>query len=121
MRWTICLQRWPIIAVERRVKDGAGDTACLADVVDGHVVISDALDDLFATLANNCAKAGIIDTEEPPDLLSRIATDLVCHELYVWCSQKGNFSLRARARQYAEVAYHVKPEYRMPAEQRDAL
>ena len=56
-----------------------------------------------------------------PDLLSRIATDLVCHELYVWCSQKGNFSLRARARQYAEVAYHVKPEYRMPAEQRDAL
>lgn len=42
-----------------------------------------ALDDLFATLANNCAKAGIIDTEEPPDLLSRIATDLVCHELYV--------------------------------------
>lgn len=27
----------------------------------------------------------------------------------------------ARARQYAEVAYHVKPEYRMPAEQRDAL
>lgn len=60
-----------------------------------------ALDDLFATLANNCAKAGIIDTEEPPDLLSRIATDLVCHELYVWCSQKGNFSLRARARQYA--------------------
>ena len=41
-----------------------------------------ALDDLFATLANNCAKAGIIDTEEPPDLLSRIATDLVCHELY---------------------------------------
>lgn len=56
-----------------------------------------ALDDLFATLANNCAKAGIIDTEEPPDLLSRIATDLVCHELYVWCSQKGNFSLRARA------------------------
>lgn len=56
-----------------------------------------ALDDLFATLATNCAKSGIIDTEEPPDLLSRIATDLVCHELYVWCSQKGNFSLRARA------------------------
>ena len=80
-----------------------------------------ALDDLFATLATNCAKSGIIDTEEPPDLLSRIATDLVCHELYVWCSQKGNFSLRARARQYAEVAYHVKPEYRMPVEQRNAL
>ena len=80
-----------------------------------------ALDDLFATLANNCAKAGIIDTEEPPDLLSRIATDLICHELYVWSSQKGNFSLRARARQYSEIAYHVKPEYRMPAEQRNAL
>ena len=80
-----------------------------------------ALDDLFATLAYYCAKAGIIDTEEPPDLLSRIATDLICHELYVWSSQKGNFSLRARARQYAEIAYHVKPEYRMPAEQRNAL
>lgn len=80
-----------------------------------------ALDDLFATLATNCAKSGIIDSKEPPDLLSRIATDLICHELYVWSSQKGNFSLRARARQYAEIAYHVKPEYRMPAEQRDAL
>ena len=56
-----------------------------------------ALDDLFATLATNCAKSGIIDSKEPPDLLSRIATDLICHELYVWSSQKGNFSLRARA------------------------
>lgn len=34
-----------------------------------------ALDDLFATLATNCAKSGIIDSKEPPDLLSRIATD----------------------------------------------
>ena len=68
-----------------------------------------ALDDLFATLAKNCAKNGIIETEEPPELLSRIATDLILHELYVWCSQDGNFSLRERARQYAEVAYHVKP------------
>ncbi|MFR6426247.1 MAG: hypothetical protein ACLUNO_12515 [Oscillospiraceae bacterium] len=36
-------------------------------------------------------------------------------------ARKENFSLRARAQQYAEIAYHVKPEYRMPAEQRDAL
>ena len=50
-----------------------------------------ALDDLFATLAKNCAKNGIIKTEEPPELLSRIATDLIIHELYVWCSQNGNF------------------------------
>ena len=57
-----------------------------------------ALDDLFATLAKNCAKNGIIETEEPPELLSRIATDLIIHELYVWCSQNGNFSLRERAR-----------------------
>ena len=28
-----------------------------------------ALDDLFATLAKNCAKSGIIETEEPPELL----------------------------------------------------
>ena len=61
-----------------------------------------ALDELFATLAKNCAKNGIIETEEPPELLSRIATDLIIHELYVWCSQNGNFSLRERARQYAE-------------------
>jgi transcriptional regulator, TetR family len=80
-----------------------------------------ALDDLFATLAKNCAKSGIIETEEPPELLSRIATDLITHELYVWCSQNGNFSLRERARQYAEVAYHVKPRYRMSPEQRAAL
>lgn len=72
-----------------------------------------ALDDLFATLAKNCAKNGIIETEEPPELLSRIATDLIIHELYVWCSQNGNFSLRERARQYAEIAYHVKLQYRM--------
>ena len=80
-----------------------------------------ALDDLFATLAKNCAKNGIIETEEPPELLSRIATDLIIHELYVWCSQNGNFSLRERARQYAEIAYHVKPQYRMTSEQRAAL
>lgn len=80
-----------------------------------------ALDDLFATLAKNCAKSGIIETEEPPELLSRIATDLITHELYVWCSENGNFSLRERARQYAEVAYHVKPQYRMSPEQRAAL
>ena len=79
------------------------------------------LDDLFATLAKNCAKNGIIETEEPPELLSRIATDLIIHELYVWCSQNGNFSLRERARQYAEIAYHVKPHYRMTPEQRAAL
>ena len=81
----------------------------------------DALDDLFATLAKNCAKNGIIETEEPPELLSRIATDLIIHELYVWCSQNGNFSLQERARQYAEIAYHVKPQYRMTPEQRAAL
>ena len=80
-----------------------------------------ALDDLFATLAKNCAKNGIIETEEPPELLSRIATDLIIHELYVWCSQNGNFSLRERASQYAEIAYHVKPQYRMTPEQRAAL
>lgn len=80
-----------------------------------------ALDDLFATLAKNCAKNGIIETEEPPELLSRIATDLIIHELYVWCSQNGNFSLRERARQYAEIAYHVKPQYLMTPEQRAAL
>lgn len=80
-----------------------------------------AMDDMFATLAKNCANSGIIETEEPPELLSRIATDLIVHELYVWCSQNGNFSLRERARQYAEVAYHVKPKYRMTPEQRAAL
>ena len=64
---------------------------------------------------------GIIETEEPPELLSHIATDLIIHELYVWCSQNGNFCLRERARQYAEVAYHVKPQYRMSPEQRAAL
>lgn len=80
-----------------------------------------ALDELFATLAKNCAKNGIIETEEPPELLSLIATDLIIHELYVWCSQNGNFSLRERARQYAEIAYHVKPQYRMTPEQRAAL
>lgn len=56
-----------------------------------------------------------------PELLSHIATDLIIHELYVWCSQNGNFCLRERARQYAEVAYHVKPQYRMSPEQRAAL
>jgi AcrR family transcriptional regulator len=80
-----------------------------------------ALDNLFATLAKNCARSGIIETEEPPELLAKIATDLICHELYVWCSQDGNFSLRERARQYSEVAFHVKPQYRMTPAQRAAL
>ena len=90
------------------------DSSCITGAVH-------ALDNLFATLAKNCAKSGIIETEEPPELLSHIATDLIIHELYVRCSQNGNFSLRERARQYAEVAYHVKPQYRMTPEQRAAL
>ncbi|MFR0795375.1 MAG: TetR/AcrR family transcriptional regulator [Oscillospiraceae bacterium] len=80
-----------------------------------------ALDDLFATLANNCAKAGIIDTEEPPDLLSRIATDLVCHELYASGAVKRATSRCAHVRGSMPRSPTTKPEYRMPAEQRDAL
>ena len=81
-----------------------------------------ALDDLFATLAKNCAKNGIIETEEPPELLSRIATDLIIHELYVRCSQNGNFSLHERARQYAEVKKPLFHQYcRMGAEPSSSL
>ena len=56
------------------------DSSCITGAVH-------ALDNLFATPAKNCAKSGIIETEEPPELLSHIATDLIIHELYVRCSQ----------------------------------
>ena len=79
-----------------------------------------ALDDLFATLAKKLRKKRHYRNRGAAGVLSRIATDLILHELYVWCSQDGNFSLR-EARQYAEVAYHVKPQYRMTPEQRAAL
>ena len=78
------------------------DSSCITDAVH-------ALDNLFATLAKNCAKSGI-------------ATDLIIHELYVRCSQNGNFSLRERARQYAEVKKPLFHQYcRMGAEPSSSL
>ena len=91
------------------------DSSCITGAVH-------ALDNLFATLAKNCAKSGIIETEEPPELLSHIATDLIIHELYVRCSQNANFSLRERARQYAEVKKPLFHQYcRMGAEPSSSL
>lgn len=77
-----------------------------------------ALDDLFATLATNCAKSGIIDSKEPPGsaVADRNGSDLPRAVRLVQPERK---LLAARTRAaYAEIAYHVKPEYRMPAEQR---
>ena len=80
-----------------------------------------SLDSWFIKLAGNCVRAGIIETEEPVEVIAPMATSLICQATYEWCNRGGSFNLREMARTYAEIAYHVVPRYRMTPEQRAAL
>ena len=51
--------------------------------------------------------------EAEPALL---VTDLIYQVAYDWCRCKGSFSLRRKARTWAEVVFYVAPEYRWSAE-----
>ena len=76
-----------------------------------------SVDDWFIRLTRNCQKTGIIRSTELPELLGPLFVDTVYQVLYDWCCHKGQFPVRARARQVTEMIANVAPEYRWSAEQ----
>ena len=76
-----------------------------------------SVDSWFVRLTRNCQKTGVIRSMEPPVLLGPLFVDLVYQMIYTWCSKKGNFPLRARARQVTEILADVAPAYRWTPEQ----
>lgn len=118
--WCLC-DRFVTIAMDFGPKL-AGDLFIMQ--LNAPVGITEAvhsLDDWFIKLAASCVRAGIIETEEPVEVIAPMATSLICQCTYEWCNRNGEFNLREVARTYAEIAYHVKHEYRMSAEQKAAL
>lgn len=79
--------------------------------------LAHSVDSWFIRLTRNCQKTGIIRSMEPPELLGPLFVDLVYHEHYIWCSKKGNYPIRARARQASEILADVDPAYRWSPEQ----
>ncbi len=76
-----------------------------------------SVDGWFIRLTRNCQKTGVIRSTEPAELLGPLFVDLVYQMIYTWCSRKGNFPLRARARQATEMLADVAPAYRWSPEQ----
>jgi len=82
----------------------------------GIVEILHRMDPWLIKLTRNAQKAGIIRNTDAPEVLAPMVTDLMVQATYDWCRCKGAFSLRRRARAWAEVAFYVAPEYRWPPE-----
>ena len=78
--------------------------------------LAHSVDAWFIRLTRNCQQTGIIRSQEPPELLGPLFVDLEYQAIYAWCSRKGQYPLRARARQQAEMAADLVPEYRWSAE-----
>lgn len=85
----------------------------------GIVDILHRMDPWLIKLTRNAQKAGIILNMEAPERLAPMVTDLMYQVVYDWCRCKGNFSLRRKARAYAEMAFYVAPEYRWEYDQSD--
>ena len=71
-----------------------------------------SVDDWYAKLIRNCQKDGIIRNTGDPDVLAKIGVDIELQVTYIWCKEKGAFSLQERGRIYAENFYDIAPEYR---------
>ena len=78
----------------------------------GIMDIIHGMDAWLIKLTKNAQKAGIILNPEAPEILAPLVTDLMYQVTYDWCRCKGGFSLRKKARTWAEVAFYVAPEYR---------
>lgn len=68
--------------------------------------------DWLITLMGNAQAAGIIRCTAPPKVMVPIVNDLIIQVVFDWCRCDGSFSLRDRARFYAETIYDVDPAYR---------
>lgn len=81
------------------------------------LLLAHSVDAWFVRLTRNCQQTGIIRSHEPPELLGPLFVDLEYQAIYSWCCRKGRYPLRARARQQAEIAADLAPEYRWTKEQ----
>ena len=79
--------------------------------------LAHSVDAWFIRLTRNCQQTGIIRSHEAPEFLGPLFVDLEYQAIYAWCSRKGQYPLRARARQQAEMAADLVPEYRWTKEQ----
>ncbi len=52
-------------------------------------------------------------------MLAPLVTGLMYQVAYDWCRCKGSFSLRRKARTWAEAAIYVAPEYRWVPDKAD--
>ncbi len=84
----------------------------ISDIIHG-------MDAWLIKLTKNAQKAGIILNPEAPEILAPLVTDLMYQVTYDWSRCKGAFSLRQKARTWAEVAFCVAPEYRLDPEKAD--
>lgn len=77
------------------------------------------MDAWLIKLTRNAQKAGIILNPETPEALVPMVTDLMYQVTYDWCRCKGTFSLRQKARIWAEIAFYVAPAYRWTPEKKE--
>ncbi len=87
----------------------------------GIIEILHEMDSWLIKLTKNAQKAGIILNPEAPEILAPLVTDLMYQVVYDWCRCKGAFSLRLKARTWAEVAFYVAPAYRWGPEKREKM
>ena len=87
----------------------------------GIIEILHGMDPWLIKLTRNAQRAGIILNPEAPEVLTPMVTDLMVQVAYDWCRCRGTYSLRQKARTWAEVAFYVAPAYRWGQEKMDGL
>ena len=75
------------------------------------------VDEWFVQLTKNCQRAGVIMSNEPPEMLAPLGVDIAYYTTYEWCKRKGSFNLRQVVRRRAEALYELAPEWRMSEEE----
>ena len=100
--------------------------ACVPEVLPGQplpfIIILGNIDAF--DLENNRSRAVIAEADHDKIvkivvMLSPLVTDLMYQATYDWYRCKGSFSLRRKARTWAEVAFYVAPDYRWGPEKAD--
>ncbi len=80
-----------------------------------------SIDEWFVQLTKNCQKAGVIMSNESPEMLAPLGVDIAYYTTYEWCKRKGSFNLRQTVRRRAEALYGLASEWRMSEEEWNKL
>lgn len=73
----------------------------------------DTVNNWLISLARNAQASGIIKCTCPAETIVPIVSDLMLQVIFNWCRCKGDFSLREKARFYAETIFDLAPEHRI--------